>query len=113
MKNIIYTCKYYCELCKEDQLVNLYGDHTSAFTSQEEPELIEWARHYHWIDHHRVCAKCGHLVQSGELEVAVNDGSITIHRDYTDHYKNVSPGDHLGHLLIVHKYCIAGKNTNV
>lgn len=106
MQQIIFTTKYHCELCKSEQIVNLYGDPDSSFTKNDEPELIEWARHFHWIDRHRVCAICGDLVISGELDLAVNDGTINIHSAYTDHYRNIKQGDQFGSLLIVHENCI-------
>jgi len=106
MQRIIFTTKYYCELCKKEQTVHLYGDSSSNFSPNEEPELVGWARHFHWIDRHRICAICGDLVISGELDLAVNDGSINIHNTYTGHYKNIQQGDKFGHLLIVHERCI-------
>lgn len=106
MQQIIFTTKYYCELCKKEQVVHLYGNTDSSFTKDDEPELIEWARHFHWIDRHRICAICGKLVVSGELDLAVNDGGINIHSAYTDHYRNIQQGDQFGSLLIVHENCI-------
>lgn len=106
MQQIIYTTKYYCELCKKELIVNLYGEHDSNFTADDEPELIEWARHFHWIDNHRVCALCGRLVVSEELDLAENDGSIQIHEDYTDHYEKVNPKEKFRQLLTVHVACI-------
>lgn len=111
MQQIIYTSKFYCELCQKDVPISLYGSSDSTFSSNDESELIEWARHFHWIDNHRVCAICGKLVRSklGELKVAVNDGKIVIHEDYTRDYKKVETGDRFGHLLIVHANCISKK----
>lgn len=110
MQQIIYTSKFYCELCKKDLPIQLYGDHDSSFTASDEPELIDWAKHYHWIDYHRVCAICGKLVLPGELELAINNGSIQIHTDYTDEYEKVKRGNEFGSLLIVHEACISSKN---
>lgn len=106
MQRIIYTAKYYCELCKKEQTVHLYGEYDSNFTADEEPELIDWARHYHWIDNHRLCARCGKLVLSGELDLAINDGGFQIHKDYTDHYEKVRPREKPGPLLIIHSNCV-------
>lgn len=106
MQKIIFVSKYYCELCKKEQIVHLYGDSNCNFSQSEEPELIEWARHFHWIDRHRVCAICGGLVISGDLDLAVNDGKINIHDTYTDYYLNIQQGNKFGHLLIVHENCI-------
>jgi len=106
MQTIIYTTKYYCELCKKELVVNLYGERDSSFTSNDEPELIEWAKHFHWIDNHRVCAICGELVISEDLDMAINDGGIHIHKNYTDHYEKVKPKDVFMSLLMVHKACL-------
>lgn len=106
MQKIIYVTKFYCELCKKERPVHLYGDIGSSFTSDDEPELIVWAKHYHWIDFHRVCAVCGKIVKSGDLELAFNDGNMRIHTDYTDEYKKVSQSDRGGHLLIIHTGCV-------
>ena len=108
MQKIIFTTKYYCELCKNEQVVHLYGSPDSSFTKNDEPELIEWARHYHWIDAHRVCAVCGKLVQSNQLELMVNDGKVAIADNYTDEYKRVERGNKFGNLLIVHERCMEG-----
>lgn len=111
-KQIIFTTKYYCELCKKEQIVHLYGSPDSFFTKDNGPELIEWVRHFHWIDRHRICAVCGEIVISGELDLAVNDGSININSTYTDHYRIIHQGDKFGHLLIVHERCIQKHGNN-
>jgi hypothetical protein len=105
MQHIIFTSKFYCELCKQEVSIPLFGDNDSSFTPNDEPELIEWGRHYHWIDFHRVCAVCGKIVKSGDLELAINDGMIKIHKDYTNHYKRIEQGNR-GPLLIVHEGCV-------
>lgn len=110
MQQIIYTSNFYCKLCKKDLPVQLYGDRDSSFAAVDEPELIEWAKHYHWIDYHRVCAICGKLVLSGNLELALNNRTIQIHKNYTDEYERVKQGDQFGQLLIVHEACINTKN---
>lgn len=110
MQQIIYTSQFSCELCNKNLPVQLYGDRDSSFTAGDEPELVDWAKHYHWIDYHRVCAVCGKLVLSGDLELALNSRAIKIHEDYTDEYKKVKWGDQFGHLLIVHEACIKNKN---
>lgn len=106
MQHIIFSTKYYCELCKRELVLHLYGEDESLITKEDEPEVIEWARHYHWIDNHRVCAICGKIVKSNELELMVNDGKVVIHEDYTDEYKKVQKGERFGSMLIVHEDCI-------
>lgn len=106
MQKIIYTSKFYCELCKQERPIHLYGSTDSSFTPDYEDELIDWARHFHWTDNHRVCAICGKLVHSGELELIVNDGKVHVHNEYTDEYKKIEQGDQFGHLLIVHEDCL-------
>ena len=105
MQRIIYKSKFFCDLCKTELPISLYGEWDTEFTAKEEPELIEWTKHFHWTDFHRVCAICGTFVKSGELELAVNDGKIYIYPDYTDEYQKITSGDRFGHLLIVHKKC--------
>lgn len=104
MQKIIYIGKFYCELCKKEIATPVYGD--SAPEPQEESEWVDMCRHFHWIDFHRTCAVCGKIVLSGDLELAVNNGEIRIHSDYTDEYRRVKRGQHLGPLLIVHEKCI-------
>jgi len=111
MSRIIFTSKFYCELCKKELPIQLYGDINSSFTPEDEPELIDWTRHFHWTDNHRVCAICGELVKSGSLEVMINEKGIKIHKDYTDEYKKIEQGDEFGPLLIVHEDCVKKKNA--
>lgn len=106
MQKVIYTGKFICELCNKEIAMPVYGDSASTFTPQEKLECVDWCRHFHWIDFHRACAICGKIVRSGELELAVNDGKIKIHKDYTDEYKKVEQNNRLGHLLIVHENCV-------
>lgn len=84
----------------------VYGDGVTSFTPEEEAECVDWCRHYHWIDHHRICAICGEIVLSGEIELALNNGLINIHKNYTNEYQKVRRGDTFGQLLIVHEKCI-------
>lgn len=104
MQKIIYTGKFFCELCKKEIATPVYGD--SAPEPQEESEWVDMCRHFHWIDIHRVCAICGKIIQSGDLELAFNDGKIKIHSEYTDEYKKIEPGVKTGNLLIVHEGCV-------
>lgn len=106
MQQVVYTGIFFCELCHEEIAMPVYGDATLSFTSEEELECIDWCRHFHWIDNHRTCAVCGKIVLSSDLELAVNNGEIKIHSEYTDEYKRVKRGQHLSPLLIVHEKCI-------
>lgn len=106
MQQIIYTSRFYCELCHNKISMPVYGDSTDTFTHDDELEFIDWCRHFHWIDTHRICAICGKLVKSGELELLVNDGKVNIHKGYTDEYERIEHGNRLGHLLIVHENCL-------
>jgi len=109
MQKIVYTGKFVCELCNKEIVLPVYGDLGVTFTPEEELECIDWIRHYHWIDFHRICAICGKIVRTGELELAVNDGRIKINKNYTDEYRKAEQGDEFGHLLIVHEDCIKNK----
>ena len=106
MQHIIYTAKYFCEICNKEQDTYVYRDYGTTITKEEEPEAIEWAKHFHWIDRHRLCAICGKLVLSDDLELLVNDGKIKIHKDYTDEYMKAKRHERFGNLLIVHRTCV-------
>lgn len=109
-KEVVFISKYYCEICKKQREIYVYGDRFSRSDRDEqyEKEVIKWGRHFHWIDHHRVCAMCGKLVRSGELGSVINKG-IRIHKNYTLEYRKVREGDEFGNLLIVHESCIKRK----
>ena len=109
MQRIIYITKFFCELCNADIPAHLYGDADSSFTPEDEPELIDWSRHFHWTDNHRVCAVCGKYVGGEDLELLVNDGKVRIHEAYTDEYRKIERGEKFGPLLIVHESCIKAK----
>ncbi len=106
MQKIIFRGSFRCELCNKEVMVPVYGDSTTILTQEEESDCIDWGRHFHWIDFHRVCAICGEIVKSGELDLAVNNRKIHINKNYTDEYKKVEHGDRFGSLLIVHDDCI-------
>lgn len=105
--DIVFRTKYFCELCGRYRNLNVYGNpfFIRDRDSEYEKQVLKWARFNHWIDSHRVCAICGKLVKSGELESVINKG-IRIHKNYTLEYRRVKEGDEFGNLLIVHKSCI-------
>ena len=107
-REIVFVTKYYCEICGKERVIRVFGDKFSRSYRDEEyeREVIKWAKHYHWVDSHRVCAVCGKIVKAGELGIMVNNGNIKIHDEYTDEYKKNKQGDNLGHLLIVHEKCL-------
>ena len=100
----VYVDTFECPLCQVPQQFCVFG-----LAEPVEPKVREkaasLAKHYHWWDVHRVCAKCGQYVQAGELALAINNGRIPIHEAYTDEYRKIQRGDSL-HLLIVHRLCI-------
>ena len=104
MQKIVYTGKFLCELCKKEVSMPVYGDSSPA--PEDVTEWIDWCRHFHWIDFHRVCAVCGKILKSGELELAINDGKLKINRGYTDEYETVKRGNKMGPLLMVHDECV-------
>lgn len=116
MQEIVFVTKYYCEICKKERLLRVHGDEYARIDRDHDKEykeeVIEWGKHYHWIDCHRICAICGKIVISGELDLLENDGRIEIHKDYTDEYRKVEPGDKFGHLLMVHKKCVKEEGEN-
>ena len=109
MQKVVYIGKFYCELCKKEIATPVYGD--SAPEPQEVAEWVDMCRHFHWIDFHRVCAVCGKILKSGELELAVNDGRIKIHKDYTDEYEKIKQNNRSGHLLMLHDGCLSKQHA--
>lgn len=109
MTKIIFTTKFDCELCKKNINGYVYGDNDFDLSAQDKTEAVDWLRHYHWIDNHRVCAICGQLVKSGNLELLINDGKTAIHENYSDEYAKIRRGDKFGPLLIVHDKCLSNK----
>jgi len=106
MAEIVHKSKFYCELCKQEIPIHVYGDKNSLFVANSEKEVIELGKHYHWIDFHQVCAICGELVKSEDLELLINDGQVEIHKNYTDEYKKVEKGDKSESFLTVHEKCV-------
>jgi len=106
MTEIVHKSKFYCELCEREIPIHVYGNKNSLFDVNREKGLIEWGKHYHWIDFHQICAICGQLVRSEELELLMNDGQVKIHKNYTDEYKEIKEGDESEPFLIVHQECI-------
>ena len=95
---------FHCSLYSDERTFRCFG------LEKDSPENLmreaaDFARHHHWCDSHRVCAKCGELVKGEDLAIAINDGSIQIHPDYTVNYETVPQGD-IGHALIVHERCM-------
>jgi len=78
--------------------------------SEEKTEAVEWMKHFHWTNSHRVCAICGKYVDSGKLDLMINDEKLPIHQDYTDEYLKIRRGDKFGTLLIVHADCLPNFN---
>jgi hypothetical protein len=99
-----YVDTFECPLCQIPQQFRVFGL-AEPVEPKEQEKAAGWAKHYHWCDVHRVCAKCGQYVKSGELELAVNDGGIPIHEAYTVEYHKIERGDS-SHLLIVHRQCM-------
>jgi hypothetical protein len=111
MNEMIFTTNFWCEFCKKDIPLYVYGDKDSSFPENktEENEAKEWGEHFHWCDNHRRCAICGDLVQSGRqdlpegLNLLVNGRKTQIHEKYT---KETFERAHKGELLIVHNKCL-------
>lgn len=87
----------------------LYGDEDLNFTQEEKIEAVDWLKHFHWIDYHRLCAICGEIVKSGNLELLINNGKTVIHKNYSDEYVKIKRGNRFGPLLIVHTDCLLEK----
>lgn len=107
MTKIIFTGKFYCELCKKEIVMPLYGVCDLKLSSQEKTEAVDWMRHFHWTDNHRLCAICGEYVPSGKLDLIINDGKTPIHQNYTDEYLKIKRGNKFDSLLIVHTGCLS------
>lgn len=85
------------------------GNENTVIEETDKQDILEWARHFHWTDNHRVCAICGKYVKGNDLELAINDGSIKIDPDYTDEYEKPDKENPYGKLLVIHEYCIKAK----
>ena len=103
----VYTDTFECPLCQASQHFRVFGLPKSIEPKVQE-KAASWAKHYHWCDVHRVCAKCGQYVKADELELAVNNGRILIHEAYTDEYQKIQCGDS-HYLLIVHRQCMSSE----
>jgi hypothetical protein len=100
------TGTFECPLCQHPISFFVYNL-PEPVKAEALEKAAERAKHEHWCEVHRICAKCGEYVKSNELGMAANDGSITIHKGYTDgEYHEVQSGN-IGYTLIVHKRCIA------
>ena len=110
MQSIVYTTNFYCNLCKRNIPIVVYGDRNSDFPSdkREENEAREMGEHYHWIDNHRRCAICGELVAGGKreepegLNLIDNDGQVEIHEKYVAETMDKAHGEQL---LVAHNGC--------
>ena len=49
-------------------------------------------------------------MDSGKLDLMINDEKLPIHQDYTDEYLKIRRGDKFGTLLIVHADCLPNFN---
>lgn len=111
MNSVIYQTTFYCNLCKSNIPLQVYGNIDSSYPAdkREEKEAVEWGEHYHWIDNHRRCAICGELVVGGkqkgpdQLTLVVNENQVEIHERYAKETLNQA---HNGQLLIVHSGCV-------
>jgi hypothetical protein len=105
----VYVDTFECPLCQVPQQFCVFG-----LAEPVEPKVREkaagLAKHYHWCDVHRVCAKCGKYVKPDELELAVNNGYIPIHDAYTNEYHKIQHGD-ISYLLIVHRQCMPSEQV--
>jgi len=109
MTQIIFSTKFNCKICRKKIDGYLYGESDFDLIRKEEKDAIDWMRHFHWIDYHRVCAICGRIVKSGNLELLINDGKTAIHKNYSDEYVKIKRGNKFGPLLIVHTDCLLKK----
>lgn len=103
---VIYSGKFFCELCNKDRPIDLYGSESITVDDELKRKVDEHGRWYHWCYNHRTCAVCGQLIVSGDLESALNDGKIDIHPNYTDNYKKIRKGFLAGPTLNIHKSCL-------
>lgn len=101
---IIYEVVFDCELCGKPQTYPVYGKSAAIVDDELIQSATEHLRLAHWTQKHLNCAVCGKRIELQEMELAYNDGSVTIHEDYTDYYSKVKLGDK--RLLHVHPSCL-------
>lgn len=105
--NIIFTSKFYCNYCKKNIYLHVYGENKIDKSDIEyQKQAQKWGEHYHWIDRHRRCAICGELIANKKLDLLVNDGMIEIHPLYFE--ETFKKGGRT-QLLIVHEDCLPKK----
>lgn len=101
---IIFEAVFECELCGKPQTRPVYGASDVIVDDELILSATEHLRLAHWKQKHLSCAFCGKHIELQEMELAYNDGSISIHENYTDHYTKVKLGDK--QLLHVHPWCL-------
>jgi hypothetical protein len=67
MNEIIYTATQLCPHCNQQITINLWSDDPKFL--EKAPNLEGEAKtrgmHSHWFHNHRVCARCGELIEAG------------------------------------------------
>lgn len=99
---VVHTAQFHCKYCDKEISTRVFGnqefDQTTKYYIEE---AKKWAEHYHWTDHHRRCAICGNLVDSGNLGLIKRENISIIHEKYLKETFEVK-----NQLLVVHKNCI-------
>lgn len=68
LKEIIYTTTELCPHCNQDITINLRSDDPDFLKKAPrlKKEVKSQGMHNHWFHNHRVCARCGELIKSGQ-----------------------------------------------
>ena len=100
----IHEVVFVCELCGKPQTYPVYCKSDVPVDDELIQSATEHLRLAHWNQEHLNCAVCGKRIGLQEMELAYNDESISIHKDYTDYHTKVKLGDK--QLLRVHPSCL-------
>lgn len=103
MKLVLKT-KIHCKICDKVVPIHLFSnepDFMEKFPSFEE-EVKDYGDWMHWVHTHQLCAICGKLVESGELDLVFEkDYRGRVNDQYTKSLKYPDRG-----LLTVHSTCL-------
>jgi hypothetical protein len=86
-KEIIYSTTASCPHCNQNVTINLWSDDPSFLKKapQLKDEVKRQGMHSHWFHNHRICARCGELIKTGEgswalssrVEWAINETYVS------------------------------------
>lgn len=103
MKEIVYTAREFCPHCQKQIEIRLISEdlRSSEVSEVMKAEVKSQGMNSHWYAIHRVCAKCGELIASGDGDWAL---SSNIDWELSSTYVAWTHKSGL-EVLDVHKWC--------